>query len=310
MIDIENILSRLETVPIPSEGFNFLPIESVFWGKSKEGYYLFAKKVNNKSGQSIIQNTSHLDLYINQAFTTDKKTEEQLSAVILKSNDKRLIETFIRLSISVVPEISDRSFYDYFLALKEIFSNSREKSEQELQGLYAELYILKYFKDETNVDISVFYQSYEKMKFDYSVTDKKKIEIKSTLKEERVHHFRQEQLNTQLYDIFVMSLLLRRDDRGLSLFDLVQYCKKEFCFNLSFIAYIEKFICKTDISFLQNIKFNEEYTKNNLRIVAASVIPKIDHDPISGVYNIEFDSNMESCESTSNEDFIKWVKNG
>lgn len=308
MINIDEIIEKIEKIPAPEKGYRFIIIDNVYFGKSKDNYYSFARTVDNKSCLPIIQNTKYLDLFINCTFEIDTSIEKNISVVTLKSNDKRLIETFIRLAISIIPEITDQKFHDYFMTLKEIFSNSKEKSEIELQGLYAELYILKYIMDNLKIDLSEFYQSQEKMKFDYSVSENKKIEIKSTTKAERIHHFRQEQLNVMMYDIIIFSLMLRKDDQGLSLYDLIQYCKTNFAHNFKFISYLEKFIYRTNISDLKDIKYNENYTRSNLRIIKADNIPKVEQEQTGGVFNIEFDSNLEKCDFADLEIFKQWLK--
>lgn len=306
--NINSIIEKIDSLNLPEHGYIFTEIENVYFGKSYDGFYSFGKKVDNQSILPIIQDTKFLSLYINGIFQIGDGTEKNLSVVSLKSDDKKLIETFIRLSISIIPEISDKKFYDYFLSLKEIFSNSVQKTETELQGLYTELYTVKYLYENLQLDLSSFYQSQDKMKFDYSISDIKKIEIKSTQKSERIHHFRQEQVNTLMYDIIVFSYLLRKDDKGLSLYDLINYCKNTFANNFLFITHIEKFIYKTSDSELQKLKFNEQYTVNNLKLINANQIPKIEKTSGNGVFNIEFDSNITNCESFDLQIFKSWYK--
>lgn len=306
--NINTIIEKIDSLTLPKDGYIFTEIENVYLGKSYDGFYSFGKKVDNQSILPIIQDTKFLSLYINGIFKIGDGTEKNLSVVSLKSEDKKLIETFIRLSVSVIPEISDKKFYDYFLSLKEIFSNSVQKSETELQGLYAELYTVKYLFETIGLDLSSFYQSQDRMKFDYSISDTKKIEIKSTQKSERIHHFRQEQVNSLMYDIIVFSYLLRKDDKGLSLYELIEYCKNTFANNFLFITHIEKFIHKTTDSELQNLKFNEQYTINNLKLINANQIPKIEKTSGNGVFNIEFDSNITNCESFDLQIFKSWYK--
>ena len=175
--NINTIIEKIDSLTLPKDGYIFTEIGNVYFGKSYDGFYSFGKKVDNQSILPIIQDTKFLSLYINGIFKIGDGTEKNLSVVSLKSEDKKLIETFIRLSVSVIPEISDKKFYDYFLSLKEIFSNSVQKSETELQGLYAELYTVKYLFETIGLDLSSFYQSQDRMKFDYSITETKKIEI-------------------------------------------------------------------------------------------------------------------------------------
>ena len=53
------------------------------------------------------------------------------------------------------------------------------------------------------------------------LSEKKKIEVKTTLKEDRIHHFLHQQLDTDRLDIRVISILLQKDDAGMSLLDLI-----------------------------------------------------------------------------------------
>ena len=55
----------------------------------------------------------------------------------------------------------------------------------------------------------------------FSISEKLKLEIKSTTKNSRTHHFRHEQLMTELYNIYVLSYMFRYDDEGLSLWELI-----------------------------------------------------------------------------------------
>lgn len=306
MINIDEIISKVEEISIPNEGYTFIKIENVFFGKSKEGFYTFGKEVENKSIFPITQETKFLNLYINGIYEIENNLEKNLSIITLKSADKKFLETFIRLSISIIPEITDKKFYDYFLSLKEIFANSIQKSETELQGFFAELYTIKFLFEKKSIDLSSYYQSQDRMKFDYSISETKKIEIKSTLKTERIHHFRQEQVNTLMYDIFVFSYLLRKDDQGLSLYDLIKYCKKYFSHNFAFIAYIEKFTHKTSDSELASLRFNTNYMDCNFRIINANGIPKVEQTSGNGVFNIEFDSNLDKIAETSLDAFEQW----
>ena len=80
----------------------------------------------------------------------------------------------------------------------------------ELQGLFGELLTIIFFKNNYNFDLTSYYQSISKQKFDFSIEQNKKIEIKTTLKPNRVHRFRLEQLNIENYDILIISILFTK----------------------------------------------------------------------------------------------------
>ena len=49
--------------------------------------------------------------------------------------------------------------------------------------------LLKFY----DIDISEYYQIEDRRKFDFSISDRKKIDVKTTTKPERIHHFLQMQ---------------------------------------------------------------------------------------------------------------------
>ncbi len=81
--------------------------------------------------------------------------------------------------------------------LTSFFANNIEPSDIELQGLFAELYTMWAYRSVVN--LGRYWQSRQRMTFDFSLTDDIKIEVKSTVKNERKHHFRHEQLMEDPY---------------------------------------------------------------------------------------------------------------
>lgn len=165
------------------------------------------------------------------------------------------------------------------------------------------IYLKKYF----NIDISKYYQKEMKRKFDFSVTDKKKIEIKSTLKPERVHHFLHQQLDTDRFDIMVMSLMLQKDDKGLSLLELMKICKTLFANNFEVILYIERIVKNIDDNELDNLKLNFEYAKTNFRIFNALRLPKIKEKNVDGIFNVEYDVDFSNIQCEKVGIFSTWL---
>ena len=116
--------------------------------------------------------------------------------------------------------MSNQYLIDTFITLKTFFSSKKELSFSELEGLYAELFTIWSFKDV--IRLSDFWQSTDKMKFDFSFNSKDKLEIKSTLSPVRKHHFRHDQLQSDIFEIYILSYLMREDDQGLCAFDLIE----------------------------------------------------------------------------------------
>lgn len=306
----KEIISLLESIKIPEEGFNLKKYNNLYWGKGPNGEIVYAFESINKNLQPLFQVTKYLTLYLNTIFDVEEegiKRKLALSMIVLKSNEKDYINIFIRLSLSITCNLNEENLLNYFLNLKDLFSNSKKVSDLELQGLYGELFTMYFLKISYNLDISTYYQSEDKRKFDFSITERKKIEIKTTLKPERIHHFLQEQLNIQRYDIKIVSLMLQKDDKGLSLLELINNCKNIFSSNLSVLLHIEKTIKNIDDIQLENLKFNYDYSKAKFKIYDALNIPRLKEKTEEGVFNVQFDSDISTSQATDISYFISWL---
>lgn len=58
---------------------------------------------------------------------------------------------------------------------------------------------------------------------------------------------------------------------------------------------------------LDSIRFNIEYAKNNLKIFNGDDVPRIKEKDINGVFNIEYDVDLENVQSISKGKLIDWV---
>lgn len=306
----KEIISLLESIKIPEEGFSLKKYNNFYWGKGPNGEIVYAFESINKNLQPLFQVTKYLTLYLNTIFDVEEegiKRKLALSMIVLKSDEKKYINIFIRLTQSITCNLNEENLLNYFLNLKDLFSNSKKVSDLELQGLYGELFTMYFLKISYNLDISTYYQSEDKRKFDFSITERKKIEIKTTLKPERVHHFLQEQLNIQRYDIKIVSLMLQKDDKGLSLLELINNCKNIFSSNLSVLLHIEKTIKNIDDIQLENLKFNYDYSKDKFKIYDALNIPRLKEKTEEGVFNVQFDSDISTSQATDISYFISWL---
>ena len=179
------------------------------------------------------------------------------------SNDKNEIFAFIRLTMAFIEGVNEQSpkrLHELFTSLTNLFASAHKANQVELQGFYGELYAIKHFY-QLGLNLGDYWQKKEKMKFDFSISAKKKIEIKSTAKELRIHHFKHEQLLSDLYDICIVSIMLRADDQGFSLLDLVRDVHGIATNNFDTLMYIEDFIKNFDEAELNSIKYDTGYNR-------------------------------------------------
>lgn len=308
---MENIKIMLDSIKIPDSGLSLKKYGLFYWGKGANGDIVYGIESKNTNLSSLTQSTKYLKIYLNTIFdvTYESSTNKKnLSLIVLKKDGMDFLDIFIRLTATIDNVLSDQEFLNYFLNLKNLFSNDSKKSIKELQGLYGELYSMVYFKDVYNLNLAQYYQSEDKRKFDFSVTATKKIEIKTTTLPARIHHFKLEQLNVLRYDILVVSIMFQKDDCGLSLFELIQRVKDLFSNNLKLMIHIENMIKNIDYEVLESIKYNKIYIDNNIKFFDANRIPRIQEKTVDGVFNVEFDSDLSSSQPFDGTSLVEWLE--
>lgn len=224
------------------------------------------------------------------------------------SDNWREKELFLELATVLIMDGdgSEETIMDTFNILRTFFSNKIEVSDNELTGLYAELYtICKYHND---VHIEKFWQSRDRLKFDFSISEKLKLEIKSTTKNSRTHHFRHEQLMTELYNIYVLSYMFRYDDEGLSLWELILESKYYLENDARKLLKINQILKNVSEERLKNLKFNRDYTEKNMHFYEAANIPKFNESTPNGVSNAEYDCVLDNIDYIDEKIFINAVE--
>jgi hypothetical protein len=311
MKETKILIENIEKLQVPATGFSLIKInEKKYFGKNSDGEIVFAMPVSSKEIHRMSQRTQSLKLFINRPFLIiieSSEREESLSGLILSSKDVKHIELFVRLTFVLANDTNENKLLKHFLTLKYLFSNTQKVSETALQGLYGEL-LAMYIMQKNGVNISKYYQRIDRLKYDFSVTDKKKIEVKTTKKPTRIHHFLQQQLDTERYDIKILSIMLQRDDAGMSLYDLVEECKELFAHNFELIIRIETMVANIEDEDLKKISFNYEYSRNNFRLFDAYYAPRLKEKNEDGVFNVEYDVDFTNVLSMKNDEFINWLR--
>ncbi len=310
MKTVSEIKEILDKIAVPQDGFNFFDDEGILWGKDAKGYITFAVYTSNQHVLPMTQKTKYLKLNINCPFsinTQNGSAKKRLSLLVLTSLDSSHIDLFIKLSLSFCESLDETKLLSYFMDLKELFSRTDRLSQLEVQGIFGELLSIVFLYDKYGIDISHYYQKEQKEKFDFSISDFKKIEVKSTLKPLRIHHFLQHQLDTSRFDIVVISVMLQKDDKGISLYDLIKMCEDRFSNNLSFLIQLETIIKKAHKEDLSDLTINYDYCTSNLKVFYAKDIPRIHEKNEDGVFNVQYDCDLTNSNSMGINVFKDWL---
>lgn len=315
-MDSKTIFERLKEKGPSGQTYEVFAVdEACYFGKDKDNNFIFMIPSLNAKVAPVYQETRSLRFIFNKKCTfcnNDTVETKVVHLLICKEKDEDKIMAFIRLTKAFAQ--NDRDNDQYYLArlfssISALFDKQRNVSEIELQGLFAELYAIVHF-GKKSCDLSRFWQSRNMMKFDFSISEKKRIEIKSTLKPSRTHHFKHDQLLSELYDIRVISFMLRKNDCGLSLEDLIETIREAYSENYALLMHIETLVAHVDKEMLRGIRYDELYIKENIKCFDAKDIPHFNEKTPDGVFNAEYDCCLDTTASVSAESLISWVKAG
>ena len=278
-MDSRTIFKKLNAKEPSCQTYEVFSADEVcYFGKDKDNNVVFLIPSLTTRVAPVYQETRSLRFAFNKkcTFRNDNSVETKVVHLLTcKERDEDKIMAFIRLTKAFAQ--NDRDNDQYYLArlfssISSLFDKERKVSEIELQGLFSELYTIIYFSKKS-CDLSRFWQSRNMMKFDFSISEKKRLEIKSTLKTSRTHHFKHDQLLSELYDIHIISFLLRKSDFGVSLEDLVETIREAYPDNYALLMHIESSVAHVDKDMLRGIKYDELYLKDNMRYFDAKDIP-------------------------------------
>ncbi|WP_340028673.1 PD-(D/E)XK motif protein [Paenibacillus sp. FSL H7-0940] len=313
---ILNKIKLLQNVPVKD---NFVlfdvtdadTLKSIFYGTDSNHNPVFVIESLIPQMNSQIQNTKKLffssntkcEMIINgEKF---EKTVHILTCLGTQLDEQlafvRLTESFSKHFTSSNPQILN----ELFSALVNLFAQGGKFNIFELQGLFTELYVIKYFRD-NGLNISSFWQKQNKLNFDFTINRKKRMEVKSTLQSNRTHHFKHEQLLSELYDIVIVSCLLRKDDAGLSLFDLINEVRVICASDYRSLLYIEQFIKNISDDKLHEMKYDQTYIEKNIRFFPGSSVPKFNETQPNGVTHTEYNSNLSMASQIPLSAVIEW----
>jgi hypothetical protein len=225
--------------------------------------------------------------------------EEKFTILNLMSNDLFLEELFLKIVQDLLEILGNCPSLDAIQksiqSVKDIFSNLLRKRSKEELGLWGELFIINITNDPKLLIDSWHLRPDDT--FDFN-TDNFKLEIKTTLKSERIHTFSLSQLNKNLeLNVLVGSIMTTQIELGSSVQDLISEIRNKIPLEYR-IKFDERLTFNYGASLLDfNSKFDSHYAKISLLFFESCRIPKISREGIDmGVSNIKFCSTLEKTE--------------
>ena len=279
----------------------------LFVGMTKQNAAVMAIESSQPEVAGRILKTQSLSLEINQTvelIENDQSSRTIVNLISCKFANPKELRVFWDVCEIFVNDENFRTvtwIISIFQTMQDLFSTREVPKDIELQGIYTELYTIFKFKDYVN--LGDFWHTDEKMKFDFSISDLIKLEVKSTIGETRKHHFKHNQLFDNQLEILVLSYLLRRDDQGLSLYSLLQDSLPFLSNNTKQFTRLQKIMFDVDREILDSIKFDEPYLSHELKVFKAKDIPQFSERTPSGVANAEYDCYLNGVPEVPTSDF-------
>lgn len=294
------------------DDFQLFPFREGFYiGFDKEGNLCTIIKAKSQNASMFRQKTKLLSIECNKKISVEEANNKSIiSAHIVRcyAKEDKEKELFLELIDAMIVDLpSDDEVLEVFQTLIRFFANTSEPSDSELIGLYAEVDAILHFYP--SIDIAKYWQSKDRLKFDFSFSDKLKLEVKATLRDFRTHHFRHDQLATDLLDVYILSYMLRYDDEGVSLYEHLINVKPLLSGNIKKLLRINTILKNVSEDRLKDLRFSPEYTDLKRHIYDAHFVPRFNEITPDGVANAEYDCNLDNISPMDETAFIELVKN-
>ena len=244
------------------------------------------------AGQSTIEGTYHI-------------LECESTSRIDVENFLTLIEAF--LSASKSPNIKGEEIVAFFRSMTRLFA-LKPATDLELrrQGLWGELFMME------NIQgfgfWAPFWHGAVTGLFDFS-SGGKHVEVKSTLGQQRIHHFSHRQIwAPQGEEIMIASLMLSEDGTGLSLRELINRCRSAFRGLPDYLKleFAVRYAGMED-EFTIGPQYNAEDAKRNLAIYRAVDAPHFQMPEPSGVSETSYKVDLTTATPIANEELNLWL---
>ena len=314
-MDNKAIIEKINNIPSPESGYYMFWTNDYksLYGRDAQNNIVFMLPSASPNLSILQQETRSLSFIFNKKclLTIDgDQQQKKMHVLVCKERSADKIDAFIRLTHAFSQnEFGGDQYYlaKLFSSISNLFLSEKTCSEIELQGLYAELYVILYLK-KNGADIAQSWQSKNKMKFDFSFNGQKRLEIKSTTKPNRIHHFKHEQLLSQLYDIKFVSMQLQKNDCGMSLLDLISEIRAEYEDNFALLLRIDSAIANIDTATADSIKYDNSFSERHIRFYDAKLIPHFNEQTPEGVFNAEYDCALDNVATMPLKEVIEWIK--
>lgn len=267
--------------------------------------------IRNAKEKTVLKTsvTDNLEYRLN---TTIEKNEKEyyFHLIICKNKDEYSIEQFEMayeyLFKKIKCALEDIELLKLISSLEELFRVTSEKDKAFIRiGMYGELLFCLFMFNNGYIKIFDKYHSNFYSKHDIEINYNTRIEIKTTIKESRIHLFKHDQLYRKDLNVFIGSVLLEPSEQGKTLYDLFSQI-------INLVQDPEK---KLEICKLKGMcgisadnrgpSFSFEKAMNEIRLIKAEDLPHLEIGNINGVTDVSYNVECGLAKKINVIDIIK-----
>lgn len=306
---MRDLNTQFQELPLPrSESeilFSARPIdgfENHRIAKDKDGspaVFIFCSEKNQEfivTKKSLYNISIHFDRQLEIDFHGNLK-KERFSVISFVGKNEKLKSYFLQVCELLLKKLGNNptssSIKIVFSQIVELFRVAEEPGRNSVQGLWAELFVIHQSGDRSR--LIEMWHSIPNERFDFS-EGQIRLEVKSTRKSTRAHHFSGWQLTPPSgCRLFVISIVTHETGNGMSIKDLWKEILLDKKVTLDQELKLSEIILSTlKISFEDSmeIHFDFETASDSLAIFTLEQIPRIINVP-NGVSNVEYVSSLD-----------------
>jgi len=312
---MQELISVYKSLPRPEssenvQSFTAVQLEGTSHriGKDTSGWpAILLKGTLDQTGARI--RLEHLDVQhsVRCRVTSGQNTEENLYTVIRCTEaDDELAQYFLHTVEPVLKLLgSTPTFKEISSAIShlvELFRALTQPPIKSVIGLWAELFVIQNSKN-TLALLQAWHATPEE-KYDFS-SGSQRIEVKSTSRRERVHHFSLEQLTPPSgCRVVVASLFVERNGGGISLREIIEEMRKDLTTEPDLQERLDRVVALTLGNALRQgyaARFDRELAQESLSFFDSVEIPKIQEPLPLNITDVHFKSNLSQCPPLTHE---------
>lgn len=216
--------------------------------------------------------------------------------IIFKSEEVDVeLENFFKLC-QLYSKNNDYKFKDFFTSLYNIFQSKKVEKSLNLLGLWGELYVMIYLKNNLNLDSSNSWHISSNDKYDF-VFNQYPLEVKTTNSKDKLLTLKHNQIfNNQ--EKILAGVFCENNNAGMSVHDLVKMLNKnkQIAQNINFQLKLQQELIKINQEDMENIKFKLK----EIKFFNSKDLPTLTNIP-ENILNITYQYSCENLKSVDDK---------